>query len=79
MSSLNENLAYVADCLDTNKKNNIEEIIFAYIVQHRFDIKITNERIIDRKTKLKINEFKTNEFSRRNLKNVFKLVNVFLK
>ena len=45
IASLNESLSYIADCLDRNKKNKIEDIIFAYIVQHRFGIKTTDKSI----------------------------------
>ena len=43
IASLNESLLYIADCLDRNKKNKIEDIMFAYIVQHRFGIKTTDK------------------------------------
>jgi hypothetical protein len=43
IASLNESLLYIADCLDRNKKNKIEDIIFAYIIQHRFGIKTTDK------------------------------------
>jgi len=42
-ASINESLSYIADCLDRNKKNKIEDIMFAYIVQHRFGIKTTDK------------------------------------
>jgi hypothetical protein len=43
VASLNESLSYIADCLDRNKRNKIEDIIFAYIIQHRFGIKTTDK------------------------------------